>query len=78
MPLMVSQTADKPKQAHLLNRPLHQILPFNLSSWQMKTEQAIQEIPEATAARLSLRTKIKQETMKFLISQKQRTAQQSV
>lgn len=71
MPLMGSQTADKPKRAHLPNRLLHLIQPFNLFSWQMKTEP---EIQEATVARLSLRTKVKPETTKFLISQKQKNS----
>lgn len=63
MPPMVSQTADKPKRAHLPNRLLHLTQPFNLSSWQTKTK-----------TRLSLEMKINQETTTFLISQKRKNS----
>ncbi len=71
MPLMVRQTADKSKRAHLPNRLLHLTQPFNLSSWQMKAEL---ESQEATVARLSLEMKINQETTTFLILQKQKNS----
>lgn len=74
MPLMVRPTADKPKRAHLPNRLHLLIQPFNLSSWQMKAEPEIQEIPVAAKIRRSLGTKINQETMTFLISPKQKNS----